>query len=368
MDFVEKFISLKRSHKIALVFVLLLAGRFIFQWLALAPKEQTRDIEPLKVEVIHSTAKMLQAEVPLSGRTVAHRRVEIRAETKGQILERIAKEGASIQGGTPMVSLSIDERAAELAEAQAVLEQRRLEFEAAQTLSEKSFRSPTNLARAKANLETAQAKLKRIETTLRDTKVKAPFSGTIEQYYVDKGDYVKAGDRVAIFVQTNPLKASFYASETQRLHLTLNQPCTITLSGKILKGSISQLRSLAQDKTKTFYGEITLSEIPETFPRVEGLTVRILALSPPQQIHTMSPAHLSLSSEGILGVKILDAQNKVYFSPVQIIKHTSEGIWVTGLPKKITLVTTGHEFAQEGQIVNAYSNSPKNTPSMKEKV
>ncbi|MCP4924301.1 MAG: efflux RND transporter periplasmic adaptor subunit [bacterium] len=359
MTFIEKFSSLKRSHKIALLFVLIVGGRFVFHWVMPSSVPPQQKTELLKVEVLHSVAKMRQADVPLSGRTIVHRRVEVRAETKGQILERLIPEGANVQGGKPMVRLSIDERAAELAEAQAIVEQKRLEFEVAQKLLEKSFKSPTHLAQAKASFEGARAKLERIETTIRDTKIKAPFSGTLEQYHVDQGDYVKVGDRVAIFVQANPLKASFHASESQRLNLTLNQPCTLTIAEQTVKGFISQIRSLAEEKTKTFYGEVTLSEIPETFPHAEGFTVQILAQRPPQKIHTVSPAYLSLASDGTLGIKALDPQNRVLFLPIDLVKHTPEGVWVTGLPEKVSIITTGHEFAKEGEIVSPFSKSSK---------
>ena len=43
--------------------------------------------------------------------------------------------------------------------------------------------------------------------------------------------------------------------------------------------------------------------------------------------------------------------NKVAFHPVTIIRDTRDGVWVTGLPFKINVITVGQEFVQPGQIV-----------------
>jgi multidrug efflux system membrane fusion protein len=62
---------------------------------------------------------------------------------------------------------------------------------------------------------------------------------------------------------------------------------------------------------------------------------------------------LTLDDEGVLGIRTVEAGSKVAFHPVTIIKDTREGVWVTGLPFKINVITVGQEFVQPGQIVDA---------------
>jgi len=67
--------------------------------------------------------------------------------------------------------------------------------------------------------------------------------------------------------------------------------------------------------------------------------------------HRVSPAVLSLSTSGTIGVKIVDADQKVRFLPVQIVEQGADGLWLLGLPAEVTLITVGQEFVRDGQQV-----------------
>ncbi|MEX2409743.1 MAG: efflux RND transporter periplasmic adaptor subunit, partial [Rhodovibrionaceae bacterium] len=55
--------------------------------------------------------------------------------------------------------------------------------------------------------------------------------------------------------------------------------------------------------------------------------------------------------DGAIGVKLVGPNNVVVFHPVEILENTSEGLWVTGLPETVTLITVGQEFVIEGETV-----------------
>ena len=68
--------------------------------------------------------------------------------------------------------------------------------------------------------------------------------------------------------------------------------------------------------------------------------------------HLIPSYLISLNDEGELGVKVL-IDTKVKFSNIQIVEDTVDGLWVTGLPEKATVITVGQEYVINGQIVNA---------------
>jgi multidrug efflux system membrane fusion protein len=53
-----------------------------------------------------------------------------------------------------------------------------------------------------------------------------------------------------------------------------------------------------------------------------------------------------------LGVRAVENE-VVAFYPVTIIRDTREGVWVTGLPGTIDVITVGQEYVAVGQRVNA---------------
>jgi multidrug efflux system membrane fusion protein len=61
---------------------------------------------------------------------------------------------------------------------------------------------------------------------------------------------------------------------------------------------------------------------------------------------------LTLDDDGVLGVRSVE-NNIVAFHPVTILKDTREGVWVTGLPASIDIITIGQEFVLPGQKVDA---------------
>src|SRR3546814_20669342 len=69
------------------------------------------------------------------------------------------------------------------------------------------------------------------------------------------------------------------------------------------------------------------------------------------QAHRVSPAVLTLSDKGEIGVKAVDADNRVVFHPVKIVDTDGEGTWVTGLPEQVTLITVGTEYVGPGDSV-----------------
>ena len=60
---------------------------------------------------------------------------------------------------------------------------------------------------------------------------------------------------------------------------------------------------------------------------------------------------LSLNDEGELGIKIVENEI-VKFLLIQIIEDGLDGLWVSGLPDEVTIITVGQEYVINGQNVN----------------
>ena len=82
-----------------------------------------------------------------------------------------------------------------------------------------------------------------------------------------------------------------------------------------------------------------------------GLTAEIFIEVSEQQAHFLSPAVLTLSDSGLLGVRVVNNLNIVKFMKVDIVEDTQEGVWVTGLPNEVNIITVGQEFVNDEQIV-----------------
>src|SRR3546814_17591444 len=108
--------------------------------------------------------------------------------------------------GDSSAGLSPGDRPALLAEAKALLAQRKIEFDADRKLSQKGFRAETQLAATEASLEAAEAAVKIAEVELSYTIIRAPFDGIVDLRLAELGDFVDRGDTIARLVALDPIQ------------------------------------------------------------------------------------------------------------------------------------------------------------------
>ena len=67
--------------------------------------------------------------------------------------------------------------------------------------------------------------------------------------------------------------------------------------------------------------------------------------------YKISPSILTLQDDGSVGVKALSKENIVIFYPIQKVKDTVDGMWVSGLPNIVNLIISGQEYVTIGQSI-----------------
>jgi multidrug efflux system membrane fusion protein len=350
---------MKQSYLIAGILALVAAG-----WVASGQVGQTDGPKAARKPPADLTATQIvptvrvrtliaqprQAEVILRGRTEATRKVDIKAETYGRIIELKAKKGDTVEKGAIIARLSPEERPARLAEAKALREQRKIEYEASLRLSKKGYRAETHLAAAKAALEAAEAAVARAQVALRNTTIRAPFDGLMVAREAEIGDFIDKGDPVARIIDLDPVLAVAQISERDRGRIAVGAPARVTLiGGREVSGEVRFVTAEAEPTTRTFRVEIELPNPGAEIP--DGITAEIRLPLGTVAAHRVSPAILTLTGDGRIGVKTLGPDNRVRFRPIQIIGDSTDGVWLSGLPERVTLITVGQEFVAEGQIV-----------------
>ncbi|NQV45412.1 MAG: efflux RND transporter periplasmic adaptor subunit [Rhodospirillales bacterium] len=314
--------------------------------------EAIPDEQRPRVRITESTAISHSQEFTVFGRSEADRVVDIRSETSGRIVNIFVEKGMAVDTGTELVRLAMDDRQSKLTETRAQVDYRKIAFDAAQSLAKKKFSAEVTVAGDLAALETAKAALQAIRLDIARTHISVPFSGIIEESPVEIGDLVQIGDKIAQLVDLDPITISVEVSEKQISAIRIGQQSHIQFaSGIIRAGAITYVSRSASNDTRTFRVEIEVPNIDHDIP--QGLTAEVTLLTGSVLAHLISPAVLTLSDEGQLGVKIINDEDHVIFMPIVIVAETEEGIWVDGLDPTVRLITVGQEFVQDGQLVDA---------------
>lgn len=305
-----------------------------------------------QVRVARLAARPMVNEIVVNGRTEAARSVRLRAEVAGRVEEVLVPRGQPVGAGDPIVRIAVDARKADLAEARALLAQRRLEFDAARQLGERGFQSEVRVAETKAAFDAAQAAVMKAELDLERTTVRAPFDGILDERPAEVGAYLDAGAEVAEIVDLDPLRVVGYATEREVLSIEHRATGHVRLlDGTEIEGRVVYVAATADPATRTFRVEL---EIPNPDRRiVDGMTAQLRIPVARQLAHFVSPALLTLDDDGSVGVKLVDQADEVRFLPVRILKDTAEGVWIGGLPDEVSLITVGQDFVIPGQKVRA---------------
>ncbi|MEE2998139.1 MAG: efflux RND transporter periplasmic adaptor subunit [Pseudomonadota bacterium] len=312
----------------------------------------------ISVRVKASVPRTRELAVIVNGQTEESRRVIIRAETAGSISEVTGEEGKVIEAGDVIAQQNIGDRSARLTQAVALVRQREIEFRAAKQLAKKGFRSQAKLAEAQSMLDAARAQTKSTRLDLSKTTIKAPFKGVLETHYVEKGNFVKIGDNIAEFIDLDPILAVGFVSERNIGEIKIGGPGKVTLvNGQNAYGKVRYIAAVADRETRSFRVEL---EIPNAEHKIRsGLTVELTLPVNPTQAYVISPANLTLSDAGTIGVRTVDDGNIVRFTPIEILSDSKEGLWVTGLKGGQRLITVGHEYVKAGQKVVPVPETPK---------
>jgi multidrug efflux system membrane fusion protein len=140
------------------------------------------------------------------------------------------------------------------------------------------------------------------------------------------------------------------ASELDVGQLQVGLPGSARLaSGLTVNGRIRYIATVADEATRTFRVELEVVN-PDRLLRA-GATAEIRIPVETVSAQRLSPAALTLDDVGRLGVRTVGDSDIVAFAPIRIFSSDLDGVWVTGLGDRATVITVGQEFVRHGEKV-----------------
>lgn len=312
--------------------------------------EKAKAITRVRVETV--SPQNYEKKITLSGRSVAARQVTLRAETEGQVIAVITDEGEEVSKGDNIVSIDVRERRERLSEAEELVKQRKIEFEAAQKLMKQGFASDVRLAQAQSAYESSLAAMTRARIELEKTTIQAPFDGVLGRRYVDVGDYLRIGDQVSQIVDLDPLEVRVFVNENEVLQIVEGQSAMLQFSGNERRqGVVTYVAPAADMDSRTFQVNVEVENKENPLPA--GLTAQVEIAVASKSAYNIKPSSLTLNDAGDVGVKTVGDSDEVAFIPVTVIDDNPQSLWITGLNGDVRVVTVGKDFIIPGQIVEA---------------
>ena len=171
-----------------------------------------------------STASTIEAE----------RQVTVHAESTGRLVDLTVEEGDQVKKGQLLARIRFDAQANSLVRANTSLEKARVDFDRAERLYNEKVIGQEEYLKARNALEVAQLDLSDRSREMRNTKVTAPFDGTITQRKVTAGSFVNNGAELLTIVDFGTLVARVFVPEKQLDRIQVGQSAEVV--GKAARG------------------------------------------------------------------------------------------------------------------------------------
>lgn len=318
------------------------------------PASAAHDLDdaPTTVTVRTVTPEPVAREIRIHGALEPLRSVMLRAETDARVLTVPAAKGARVTENEVLVRLDPGSRAADRAEAVARERSARRALEAAMALDQRGLQPEVELESLRSDVATAAATRARIELEIERLAIRAPFEGTVQALSVERGAWVSTGESLVELLVVDRLLAVGSVNQQEVGLLSAEQPATVRLlSGERLDGRVRFIAPRADAATRSFRVEAVVDN--REGHHAAGASATLVLPIEPQDAVFLSPAVLALDDTGRLGVKLVDADDRIRFRPVEIVSSTLDGTWISGLEAGDRVVVLGQGFVAEGEAVVA---------------
>lgn len=297
------------------------------------------------------TMQAMPVEVPLRGRTKAKTVTTITPETSGVVTAVNVTKGQSVKAGDVICTLEEGTRAAAVTQAEAALAQAQNAYDSNKALRDKGLAASNTGIAAESALRQAQTAFDQAKQEYDRAKVTTKVAGIVQDPVATVGSVLSPGQACATVVELDPMLFVASVPEARIARAELGLAAKVeTVTGQTVEGKVSYIASLADDATRSFPVEI---EIPNADGKVlSGITATATVTMGTVPAHLLPQSVLTLNDEGTLGVRSVK-DGVVEFYPVTIISDSREGVWVTGLPPSVDVITMGQEYVVPGQKVNA---------------
>ena len=158
--------------------------------------------------------EVFQHQIEVNGTAEAEKQASISPEINGQIKKIYVDEGERVSGGQLLVKLNTEVTRKNIQELKTSLELARTTYEKQKRLWEQDIGSEMQYLQAKNKKESLESKLETSKAQLQKAKIKAPFSGIVDEILMKEGDLAMPGTRLLKLVNLKELNINADISES----------------------------------------------------------------------------------------------------------------------------------------------------------
>jgi RND family efflux transporter MFP subunit len=313
------------------------------------PKKEVKILD-LLVEVMQLEVSSESFEISTQGTVRPRTQTVLSAEVSGSIVSISPKfiPGGVFQAGEVLMRIDPTNYTVAVDKAEALVNQRQIEFDGAQKLRLKGYRAEAELASAAAALASAQAELVGAQRNLERTFVRLPYEGMVLSKDSDLGQFVNPGTQIGVTFATDYAEVRLPLTDRDLAFLEIPNTAEITRTGGA-DGPLVTLSAIQKGRYTEWDAQIVRSEgVVDEKSRVTYSVARVVDpyqlhdLGTPLPIGTFVAAKIAASNivdvirvprsavRGADQLLIVDDENKIEIRTVEILRSDAQFAYLSG--------------------------------------
>jgi multidrug efflux system membrane fusion protein len=287
----------------ALLLILVLGGLYAFDQFRqkmIAQFFANNVPPPAPVTAVALHAEAMPRYLDGIGSIVALHQVTVSPEVNGRVTKIMFEAGATVKAGDPLVQLNDEPEQADLANFRAQEHLAQVTLKRSRSLATQQYAAQQIVDQNQSQVDVARAGMARIQATIAQKLVRAPFDGQLGIRRIDVGQYLGAGTAIVTLTDLDTLHVDFTLPEQARAALAIGQS--------------------VETRVDAFDGRVFTAKITTVEPQVDPNTrmIKVQATLP-------NPEHLILPGMFAAVRVVLPAQPDVVTAPETAVDYTAYG-------------------------------------------
>ncbi len=248
------------------------------------PPKREIDDRALLVDVLALETMSAQLAVRSQGTVLPRTQTILGAEVGGTIVEISPKfiPGGVFRAGEVLLRIDATDYRVAVRQAEALVKQRKIEFDGAAKLRQQGYRAEAEYASAAAALASAEAELVRAQRNLERTEIRLPYEGMVLSKEADLGQFVSPGARLGVTFATDYAEVRLPLTDQDLAFVDLPEATEIAETGAA-QGPVVTLSATRMGKPAEWEARIVRSEgVVDEKSRV---TYAVARIDDPYRLH-----------------------------------------------------------------------------------
>ena len=225
------------------------------------PPKREIDDRALLVDVLALETMSAELAVRSQGTVLPRTQTTLGAEVGGTIVEISPKfiPGGVFGAGEVLLRIDATDYRVAVRQAEALVKQRKIEFDGAAKLRQQGYRAEAEYASAAAALASAEAELVRAQRNLERTEIRLPYEGMVLSKDADLGQFVSPGARLGVTFATDYAEVRLPLTDQDLAFVDLPEATEIAERGAA-EGPVVTLSATRMGKPAEWEARIVRSE------------------------------------------------------------------------------------------------------------